>query len=166
MAKRTSYQSSVRDSGYYERLGMQAELERLQQQADEIRAQLRKYPSHILRQAQASGALNTSDHTGTSSARSGRAAAAAPRARTMSAAARKRISDAQKARWAKQRAAGGGQSPAPGATEGDRGAKKRGRPSAAATRRTPRKRTISAEGKKRIADAQRRRWAAHRKAKG
>jgi hypothetical protein len=170
MAKRSSYQSLSRDSAYYERIGMQAELERLQKQADEIRAQLRRYPAHILRQAEASGAFYSPSETSSRSLRSTRSAgapaAAQGRTRSMSAAARKRISDAQKARWAKQRATGGGQSPAPGATEGDRGARKRGRAAAgAAAKRSPRKRTMSPEARKRIADAQRRRWAAHRKQK-
>lgn len=157
MAKRSSFHTVIRDSAYYERIGLQVELERLQKQADEIRAQLQRYPARIMQRAQ-----------GTSEAR---LSAGAPvrgagdvhrRQRTMSAAARKRISDAQKARWAKQRAAGGGQSPAPGATEGDRAAARRGR---AASRRGKRKRSMSAEARKRIADAQRRRWALRRKQK-
>lgn len=62
----------------------------------------------------------------------GTKAVAGGKKRTMSAAARQKISLAQKARWAKQKAAG--HSPKP-------------------------KRTISAAGRKRIAAAQRARWA-------
>jgi hypothetical protein len=162
MAKRTSYQSIIRDSGYYERLGMQVELERLQKQADDIRLQLARYPARILDRAQISGLGQTASRSGAA-----RDASAQLRTgtRTMSAAARKRISDAQKARWARQRAAGGGQSPAPGASEGDRAAAKRGRSARAGHKRGVKKRTLSAEARKRIADAQKRRWARHRKQK-
>lgn len=165
MAKRSSYQPVVRDSAYYERIGLQVELERLQKQADEIRAQLQRYPVRILQRAQATaGAAPQGDVT---SARRGGGAGVRPR--TMSAAARKRISDAQKARWAKQRAAGGGQSPAPGASEGDMPAARRGRRARrarVASKRGIRKRTMSPEARKRIADSQRRRWALRRKQKG
>jgi hypothetical protein len=37
---------------------------------------------------------------------------------------------------------------------------------ASAPKRTPKKRTLSAEARKRIAEAQRKRWAAHRKGTG
>ena len=157
MAKRTSYQPVVRDSAYYERIGLQVELERLQKQADELRAQLQRYPARILQRAQVSSEGRQAGET------PARLPADKPTGeRMMSAAARKRISDAQKARWAKHRATGGGQSPAPGATEGDRGATRRG---GAAKRRGAQKRILSAEARKKIADAQRRRWALRRKQK-
>jgi hypothetical protein len=84
--------------------------------------------------------------------------------RTMSPEARKRISDAQKARWAKQRgetntaetsSAGG----PPAAAKGRRTAK---RSVKGAAKRGPRK--MSAAARKRISQAQKKRWAAKRKA--
>jgi hypothetical protein len=162
MAKQQSYQSIVRDSAYYQRLGMEVELDRLQKQADDIRLQLRRYPAHILERARISELRNARTATPPSSGGGNQQRTGG--ARYMSAAARKRISDAQKARWAKHRATHGGQSPAPGATEGDGGAVKRaGRTRAAGRGR--RKRTLSPEARKRIADAQRRRWARYRRQK-
>ena len=83
--------------------------------------------------------------------------------RTMSPEARKRISDAQKARWAKQRgeakasetgSAGGSSDTAKGrrAAKRRQGAAKRG------------SRKMSAAARKRISQAQKKRWAAKRKA--
>ena len=78
----------------------------------------------------------------------------------MSAEARKRISDAQRARWAKQKGEAPGTAPAEAtavaakAKRGGRsvrkGAAKRGR------------RKMSAAARKRISDAQKKRWAAKR----
>jgi hypothetical protein len=78
--------------------------------------------------------------------------------RTMSAEARKRISDAQKARWAKQRGEAKATSAAgesTGAAKGRRGAK---RSRQGAAKRRPR--TMSAAARKRISQAQKKRWAA------
>jgi len=92
------------------------------------------------------------------------AAGAAKRSRrNMSPEARKRISDAQKARWAKQRgeekatevSSGGGTS---AAAAGRRTAKR----SAKSAKPGPRK--VSAAARKRMSQAQKKRWAAKRKA--
>ena len=77
----------------------------------------------------------------------------------MSAEARKRISDAQKARWAKQKGEAPSTAPAEavaanakrGGRGVRRGAAKRGR------------RKMSAAARKRISDAQKKRWATKRK---
>ena len=83
-------------------------------------------------------------------------------ARTMSPEARKRISDAQKARWAKQRGeAKAAETSSAGAavTVKDRRTAKRIRQRAA--KRGSRK--MSAAARKRISQAQKKRWAAKRK---
>ena len=81
----------------------------------------------------------------------------------MSAAARKRISDAQKARWAKQRGEAPGAEAAPAeATAGAAKVKRGGRGvRKGAAKRGRRK--MSAAARKRISDAQKKRWAAKRK---
>ena len=79
----------------------------------------------------------------------------------MSAEARKRISDAQKARWAKQKGeapsteAAPAEAVGPKAKRGARGVRK------SAAKRGRRK--MSAAARKRISDAQKKRWAAKRK---
>ena len=80
----------------------------------------------------------------------------------MSPDARKRISDAQKARWAKQRGEGKATetslaSESTGAAEGRRLAK---RSRQGAAKRGPRK--VSAAARKRMSQAQKKRWAAKR----
>jgi hypothetical protein len=82
--------------------------------------------------------------------------AASPKRRTMSAEARAKIAAAQRARWAKQKAktAQSASADQPSVKRGP------GRPRKAKAPRVPRKRrTISAEGRERIAAAQRARWA-------
>jgi len=78
----------------------------------------------------------------------------------MSAEARKRISDAQKARWAKQKgeapSAGPGEAVAVKGKRGGRGVRKGAAKSGG--------RRMSAAARKRISDAQKKRWAAKRKA--
>ena len=149
MAKRQSSQRS--DSSYFTRLGMETELQRLEERAAQLRAWLGKLPA---RAAAAVRRVASADKTSSSSTR---------RRRKMSAEARKRISDAQKARWAKQKgeATSTGAAPieatavAANAKRGGRGvrrgAAKRGR------------RKMSAAARKRISDAQKKRWAANRK---
>jgi hypothetical protein len=166
MAKQ--FRPVVRDSSYFERLGMQVELERLQKQAAEIRDRLQRYPARILKRLNIAGLAqaqdgNEGDTSGTIHHRSGK--------RTRSAETRRRMSAAQRARWAKRRGGSpGGQSPAPGATERDRAAGRkagvaatveRARRSArgSATTGDTRKRTMSPEARRRIGEAQRRRWA-------
>ena len=147
MAKRQSSQRS--DSSYFTRLGMEVELQRLEERAAQLRAWLGKLPA---RAAAAVRRVAGADKTSSPSTR---------RRRKMSAEARKRISDAQKARWAKQK----GEAPISEAAPADavaakakrsgrgvrRGAAKRGR------------RKMSAAARKRISDAQKKRWAAKRK---
>jgi len=80
----------------------------------------------------------------------------------MSAEARQRISDAQKARWAKQK----GEIPSPVAApvEAVAGKAKRG-PRGVKTGAAKRgRRRMSAAARKRISDAQKKRWAAKRRA--
>src|SRR6188508_2453960 len=90
MAKRQSSQRS--DSSYFTRLGMETELQRLEERAAQLRAWLGKLPS---RAAAAVRRVAGADGDSPSTRRR--------RRRKMSAEARKRISDAQKARWAKQK---------------------------------------------------------------
>jgi hypothetical protein len=83
-------------------------------------------------------------------------AAVAPARRkrfTMSAEAREKIAAAQRARWAKARSAA--------SASDDQAAVKRGpgRPKAQTIRVPRKRRTISAEGREKIAAAQRARWA-------
>lgn len=93
MAKRTATRSAAADSSYFTRLGMEVELQRLEEKAAQIRAWLANTP------AAARAAVKRLTGSGLDSTPSrGR-----KRKRTMSAEARKRISDAQKARWAKQK---------------------------------------------------------------
>ncbi len=168
MAKRQqTYQTVIRDSAYYERLGMEVELERLEKQAAEIRQRLQRYPSRILQRLQVAG-LGATDQ----GPQEGQDAAIIPgarpgkRKRTMSAEARRRISEAQKARWAKQRGVSTSeQSAAPVAMEGDRGAARRSARVAetAAGAAGEMTRTVPPETRARMAEAQRRRWAAFRR---
>jgi hypothetical protein len=78
----------------------------------------------------------------------------------MSAEARRRISDAQKARWAKQK----GEAPITEVAPAEAVAAKRGSRAVrkGVAKRGPRK--MSAAARKRISDAQKKRWAAKRKA--
>ena len=83
--------------------------------------------------------------------------------RTMSSEARKRISDAQKARWAKQRGeTKTSETPSTSATsparKGRQDAKRRGQ---GAAKQGPRK--VSATARRRMSQAQKKRWAAKRK---
>jgi hypothetical protein len=82
--------------------------------------------------------------------------------RTMSAEARKRISDAQKARWAAQRGgASGASDSAEGGPAGTRKRRPAKNPQAHAANRGPRKR--SAAARKRMSEAQKKRWAARKR---
>ena len=90
MSKRHSSQTS--DSSYFTRLGMEVELQRLEERAAQLRAWLGKLPA---RAAAAVRRVAGADGASPSTRRR--------RKRTMSAEARKRISEAQKARWAKQK---------------------------------------------------------------
>jgi hypothetical protein len=146
---------SASDSSYFTRLGMEVELQRLEERAAQLRAWLGKLPSRaaaaVRRVAGADGASSTGPSIGRR------------RKRTMSAEARRRISEAQKARWAKQK----GEAPSTAATRaeattvaappnrGSRGGRK------GATKRGRRK--MSAAARKRISQAQKKRWAAKRK---
>jgi hypothetical protein len=82
---------STSDSSYFTPLGMEVELQRLEERATQLRAWLGKLPGRA-----AAAVRRVAGADGTSSPSTGR------RKRTMSAEARKRISEAQKARWAKQ----------------------------------------------------------------
>jgi hypothetical protein len=153
----------IRDSSYFERLGMQVEVERLQKQAAEIRDRLQRYPARILKRLNIAGLGHTQD-----SGHGDTAATAQQRSGTFtrSAETRRRMSAAQRARWAKRKApTTGRQSPAAGAIDGDRAAQKgmAGRASSSAgssaSAGRPRKRTMSPEARRRIGEAQRRRWA-------
>ena len=149
MAKRQSSQTS--DSSYFTRLGMETELQRLEERAAQLRAWLGKLP------AQAAAAVRRVVGADAASSPS----TSRRRRRKMSAEARRRISDAQKARWAKQRGEAPSTEAAPAkaaavaAKRGGRGvrkgAAKRGR------------RNMSAAARKRISDAQKKQWAAKRK---
>lgn len=150
MAKRQSSQTS--DSSYFTRLGMETELQRLEERAAQLRAWLGKLPSRAAAAVRKVAGADGASSPSTRRRRRGK----------MSAEARKRISDAQKARWAKQK----GEAPISEAAPADavaakakrggrgvrRGAAKRGR------------RQMSAAARKRISDAQKKRWAAKRKA--
>jgi hypothetical protein len=82
----------------------------------------------------------------------------------MSAEARKRISDAQKARWAKQKGEAPRTEAAPVEATAVAGKAKRG-PRGVKTGAAKRgRRKMSAAARKRISDAQKKRWAAKRKA--
>jgi hypothetical protein len=96
MAKQTTG-SSTHDSSYFTRLGMEVELQRLEERAAQIRAWLGRLPGRMRERVQRL--------TGGSANRVGAAPAARGRRRKgrMSAEARRRISEAQKARWAKQK---------------------------------------------------------------
>ena len=85
--------SSNVDSSYFTRLGMEVELQRLEEKAAQIRAWLGKTSARGPGRPPASA-----DGASSPAALKGR-----KRKRTMSAEARRRISEAQKARWAKQR---------------------------------------------------------------
>ena len=89
MAKR----QSTSDSSYFTRLGMEVELQRLEERAAQLRAWLGKLPTR--------GPVRPATFVdgGVSPFRSSRRRLK----RTMSAEARQRISEAQKARWAKQK---------------------------------------------------------------
>ena len=122
-AKRIATRSSAPDSSYFTRLGMEVELQRLEEKAAQIRAWLAKAPAA----AKAAVQRLTGSGNGTSGGRKPK--------RTMSADARRRISEAQKARWAKQK----GQSAAAGSNgpSTPKPRPQRGRPAAAATPATP-----------------------------
>ena len=168
MAKRSQLRPGVRDSAYYERIGLQVEMDRLVKQAAELRRRLQKFPAWVRDRLQVPASGEAQSRATVKSV----AAKPARRKGVMSAEGRRRIAEAQRARWAKHRAASGGQSAAaPAAGEAVQGARKpsgraAGRAaSGATTRRAAKKRTISPEGRKRIAEAQKRRWAAIRKKK-
>ena len=149
MAKRQSSRAS--DSSYFTRLGMEVELQRLEERAAQLRAWLGKLP------ARAAAAVRRVAGTDGASSPSTRRR----RKRTMSVEARKRISEAQKARWAKQRgttetttssASGSSAAGSRSAKRTERGAAKRGR------------RKMSVAARKRISDAQKARWAKQKRA--
>jgi hypothetical protein len=157
MAKRQSSPQVGRDSSYFTRLGMETELQRLEERAAQLRAWLAKLPG---RAAAAVRRVAGADRG--SSPSTGRR-----RRRKMTAEARQRISDAQKARWAKQRgeqsASAQAQAAAAGATAGAGQGKRRGRGATKAAAKRGR-RKMSAAARRRISNAQKRRWAAKRKA--
>jgi hypothetical protein len=97
MAKRTRQASTDRDSSYFTRLGMELELQRLEEKAEQIRAWLGRLPARVREKVQG---LTGGPATGVAAAP---AARGRRRKRKMSAEARRRISEAQKARWAKQK---------------------------------------------------------------
>jgi hypothetical protein len=150
MAKRQS--SEAADPSYLAHLGMEVELQRLEERAAQLRAWLGKLPSR------AAAAVRKV----AGSAEASSPATRRRRKRTMSAEARRRISEAQKARWAKQK----GEAPTPEATPAEatavvakakrggrgvrKGAAKRGRSRMSAAAR-------------RISAPQKKRWAAKRK---
>ena len=152
MAKR----QSTADSSYFTRLGMEVELQRLEERAAQLRAWLGKLPSRAAAAVRKVAGADGASFPAASTRRR--------RKRTMSADARKRISAAQKARWAKQR----GEAPSPEATPAQatavaakakrggrrvrKGAAKRGR------------RKMSAAARKRISAAQKARWAKQKRA--
>jgi hypothetical protein len=152
MAKRQSSQTS--DASYFTRLGIEVELQRIEERAAQLRAWLGRLPSRA-----AAAVRRVAGADGTSSA--------APstrrrRMRTMSTEARKRISDAQKARWAKQKGEVPSTEAAP--AEGTAVAAK-GKPRSRGVRKAATKRgrrQMSAAARKRISDAQKKRWAARR----
>jgi hypothetical protein len=152
MAKRQSSQTS--DSSYFTRLGMEVELQRLEERAAQLRAWLGKLPA---RAAAAVRRVAGADEAPSTSTRR-------RRKRTMSAEARKRISDAQKARWAKQK----GEAPSTGTapTQATAVAAKAKRGSRAVTKGATKRgrRRMSSAARKRISDAQKKRWAVKRKA--
>jgi len=94
MAKRTTTRSPAPDSSYFTRLGMEVELQRLEEKAAQLRAWLGKVPGRARAAVQALTGAASADASPTRGRK---------RKRTMSADARRRISEAQKARWAKQR---------------------------------------------------------------
>lgn len=155
MAKRSNTQSTTtQDSSYFTRLGMEVEVQRLEEKAAQIRAWLGRLPAR--------GPVRPATFVdgGVSPFRPSRRR----RKGTMSAEARKRISEAQKARWAKQRgeqttSAEAQAAPAAVAVKGKR--RGRGVRKAAAKRG---RRKMSAAGRRRISDPQKKRWAAKRKA--
>src|SRR4029450_2057792 len=110
MAKRQSSRTS--DSSYFTRLGMETELQRLEERAAQLSAWLGKLPARA-----AAAVRRVAGADGGSSPSTGRR-----RRRKMSAEARKRISDAQKARWAKQK----GETPSTTPTEALAAKAKRG----------------------------------------
>jgi len=97
MAKRQSL-SSVNDSSYFTRLGMEVELRNLEEKAAQIRKWLGQLPGRVRKQVQALISASPDGASPSTAARGRRR-----RRRTMSADARRRISEAQKARWAKQK---------------------------------------------------------------
>ena len=147
MAKRQSSRTS--DSSYFTRLGMETELQRLEERAAQLRAWLGKLPA---RAAAAVRRVAGGDGGSPSTRRR--------RRRKMSAEARKRISDAQKARWAKQKGeapstdAGPADAVVAKAKRGGRGVRK------GAAKGGGRK--MSTAARKRISQAQKKRWAAKR----
>jgi hypothetical protein len=117
-------------------LGARARLEQLQAEAEEIRRVFPDLRTTASRNGRASAAAETSD-----GARPGR--------KPMSAAEKRAVSARMTKYWAgrrQARAAGAGDSASPSSS-------------------APKKRTISPEGRARIAEAQKRRWAAARKTK-
>ena len=147
MAKRQSSQTS--DASYFTRLGIETELQRLEERAAQLRAWLGKLPA---RAVAAVRGVAGADRASFSTRRR--------RKRTMSAEARKRISDAQKARWGKQKGEAPGTDAAPAeavVTKAKRGA--RAVRKGAAKRR---RRKMSVAARKRISQAQKKRWAAKR----
>ena len=152
MAKRQFLRTS--DSSYFTRLGMETELQRLEERAAQLRAWLGKLPA---RAAAAVRRVAGADEASSPSTRR-------RRRRKMSAEARKRISDAQKARWAKQKGEASKTVAAPAeatavaakAKRGGRGVRK-----GAAKRGRPK---MSAAARKRISDVQKARWARQKRA--
>ena len=110
MAKRQSPQTS--DSSYFTRLGMEVELQRLEERAAQLRAWLGRLPSRAAAAARRVAGAEGASSPATSTGRR--------RKRTMSAEARRRISEAQKARWAKQK----GEAPSTDAAPAEAGAAK------------------------------------------
>jgi hypothetical protein len=157
---------TARDSSYFERLGMAVELERLQKQATDIRDRLARYPARILRQLGIGGNGRSQDADRQSAIT---ATDEQRRKWRFSAETRRRMALAQQARWAKKRGANGAESLDPAASEGDGSAANTVRRTRAVAGRKrakgpakigrPRKRTMSPEARKRIGDAQRKRWA-------
>lgn len=165
-----------RDSSYFQRLGMQVELERLEKRASELRTWLSRLPARIRRRVQVpefGGLLDTGGRQASGAAR-GRGRRGR---RRMSAEARKRISDAQKARWATKKAAAGGEAAAAPARKRARvkrtvrraGARAAKGTATRAAKRAPKRapaRSRSAATRRRMAEAQRRRRAKAPRPKG
>lgn len=118
---------------------------------------MKKYWAARRSGSQATGTGSDSATTAAPVARGG----AKPGTRTMSPEARKRISDAQKARWAKRRGEGG----AGGSESSKTSAKAKSRRASKPTTRGTAKRRAgkrSAAARKRMSEAQKKRWAAKR----